>query len=138
MLVIPVGGPQSQILEVWRRAPDGAWDRQRREGRQRAAAARLAPGLAMAFDGQVDERRFQQARLEVIPAPRIVAFGSSRVRDVSGEAFQAAPETLSAWPTRLRSTAPVARFQMRAVLSSLVVASFVPSGEKATYMTGRV
>jgi protein-L-isoaspartate(D-aspartate) O-methyltransferase len=31
MLVIPVGGPQSQILEVWRRAPDGAWDRQRRE-----------------------------------------------------------------------------------------------------------
>jgi len=31
LLVIPVGGPQSQVLEVWRRAPDGAWERQRRE-----------------------------------------------------------------------------------------------------------
>ena len=31
LLVIPVGGPQSQVLEVWRRTAAEAWDRQRRE-----------------------------------------------------------------------------------------------------------
>lgn len=67
------------------------WDQRRREERHRAAAARLGPGVVMAFEGQVDERRFQQARLEVIPRARLVAFGSSRVRDVSAEVAGAAP-----------------------------------------------
>jgi len=31
LLVIPVGGPQSQFLEVWRRSAGDAWERQRRE-----------------------------------------------------------------------------------------------------------
>jgi hypothetical protein len=31
----------------------------------------------------VDERRFQRARLESVPAPRVIAFGSSRVMEVS-------------------------------------------------------
>jgi protein-L-isoaspartate(D-aspartate) O-methyltransferase len=31
LLVIPVGGPQSQVLEVWRRTSAGAWERRRRE-----------------------------------------------------------------------------------------------------------
>ena len=31
LLVIPIGGPQSQTLEVWRRASGDAWERQRRE-----------------------------------------------------------------------------------------------------------
>src|SRR5262245_20285181 len=50
----------------------------------RWAAARLEPGLAMTFEGYVDERRFQEARLDVIARPRLVAFGSSRVREVTG------------------------------------------------------
>ncbi len=29
VLVIPVGGPHAQVLEVWRRAADGEWERQR-------------------------------------------------------------------------------------------------------------
>src|SRR5262245_15409911 len=67
------------------------WDRARRDRQLEAGAAHLAPGLVVAFDGQVDERRFQQVRLDVIARPRIVAFGSSRVRDVSGEMAGAAP-----------------------------------------------
>jgi len=67
------------------------WDQERRDRRLEAGAARLAPGLVVAFDGQVDERRFQQARLEVIGRPRIVAFGSSRVRDVASEIAGAVP-----------------------------------------------
>ena len=31
LLVIPVGGPQSQVLEVWRRLPGGAWEGERRD-----------------------------------------------------------------------------------------------------------
>jgi|SRR5262245_37043628 len=70
-----------------------AWDAHRRAERQRSAAARLVPGLTVAFDVQMDERRFQQARLDVIPAPRVVAFGSSRVRDVSTATAGMAPGT---------------------------------------------
>ncbi|MFI5325630.1 MAG: hypothetical protein ACHQ7H_05300 [Candidatus Rokuibacteriota bacterium] len=58
-------------------------DRARQDERIRVAAAALRPGLAMVFDGFVDERRFQKARLEVIPRPRLAAFGSSRVREVA-------------------------------------------------------
>jgi hypothetical protein len=68
-----------------------AWERARRDDRLHAAAAALRPGLAVLVEGPIDERRFQAARLEVIPRPRWVAFGSSRVRDVSGAIAGAAP-----------------------------------------------
>src|SRR5215472_6306694 len=69
-----------------------AWERARRDDRLLAAAAALRPGLAVLVDGPIDERRFQAARLAVIPRPRWVAFGSSRVRDVSGAIAGAAPD----------------------------------------------
>jgi hypothetical protein len=72
----------------------GSLDRARQDERIRTAATALRPGLAMVFDGFVDERRFQKARLEVIPPPRLVAFGSSRVREVSSVAAHAGPGEL--------------------------------------------
>jgi len=51
--------------------------------RVRAAAATFVPGQVLLGYRDRDERRFQQARLEVIPLPRLVAFGSSRVMPVS-------------------------------------------------------
>ena len=51
--------------------------------RVRAAAATFVPGQVLLGYRDRDERRFQQARLEVIPPPRLVAFGSSRVMPVS-------------------------------------------------------
>src|SRR5262245_27422146 len=68
-----------------------ASERRRQERLLRAGAAELHPGLAMRFDGYVDERCFQAARLEAIPRPHTVAFGSSRVRDVSSEVVGAGP-----------------------------------------------
>ena len=68
-----------------------ALDRWHRAARLREASAALWPGRALVFDGVVDERRLQEARLRVIPRPRIVAFGSSRVRDVSSQVVRAAP-----------------------------------------------
>jgi hypothetical protein len=59
------------------------WDRSRHEDRIRTAAATFQPGQAMLAYRDTDERRFQKARLAVIPPPRIVAFGSSRVMEVS-------------------------------------------------------
>lgn len=53
------------------------------QGRIHAAAARFTPGQVLLGYRDRDERRFQQARLEVIPPPRLVAFGSSRVMAVS-------------------------------------------------------
>jgi hypothetical protein len=50
--------------------------------RVRAAAATFVPGQVLLGYRDRDERRFQQARLEVIPPPRLVAFGSSRVMPV--------------------------------------------------------
>lgn len=66
-------------------------DRARQDERIRTAAVALRPGLAMVFDGFVDERRFQKARLAVIPRPRLTAFGSSRVREMSGALLHARP-----------------------------------------------
>jgi hypothetical protein len=66
-------------------------DRSRQDERIRTAAAALQPGLAMVFDGFVDERRFQKARLAVIPHPRLATFGSSRVREVSTALVRADP-----------------------------------------------
>jgi hypothetical protein len=60
-----------------------AWDRSRQEARLRAASAGFRAGQVMLGYRDVDERRFQQARLESLPRPRLVAFGSSRVMAVS-------------------------------------------------------
>src|SRR6266498_1760182 len=81
------------VLLVFVLAVNGvaAVNRQRQELRMRNAAAAFRPGLAIRFEGQVDERRFQEARLHVIPRPRLVAFGSSRVRDVSSALVGAGP-----------------------------------------------
>jgi len=68
-----------------------ALDRQRQDRRMREAAAAFRPGLVMPFQGYMDERRFQEARLEVVPRPRVVAFGSSRVREVSSPLVGVAP-----------------------------------------------
>jgi hypothetical protein len=59
--------------------------------RVRAAAATFVPGQALLGYRDRDERRFQQARLEVIPPPRLVAFGSSRVMPVSTAMVGAPP-----------------------------------------------
>ena len=66
-------------------------DRARQDARLGLAASALRPGLAMVFNGFVDERRLQKARLEVIERPRVMVFGSSRVREVSGALVHAAP-----------------------------------------------
>src|ERR1700730_12540199 len=66
-------------------------DQARPATRLRAAAATLRPGLAMVFNGFVDERRLQKARLEVIERPRVAVFGPSRVREISGTLVHAAP-----------------------------------------------
>jgi hypothetical protein len=66
-------------------------DRARQDARLGLAASALRPGLAMVFSGFVDERRLQKARLEVIERPRVMVFGSSRVREVSGALVHAAP-----------------------------------------------
>ena len=67
------------------------WDRARHEARIARAAAAFQPGLALLGYRDTDERRFQKARLAVIPRPRIVAFGSSRVMAVSTPMVGAAP-----------------------------------------------
>src|SRR5437879_1023030 len=68
-----------------------ALDRWHRDTRLRDAASAFRPGQVMPFGGQIDERRFQEARVRVIPRPRVVTFGSSRVRDVSSRLADAAP-----------------------------------------------
>ncbi len=59
------------------------WDQQRHEARLRAASASFQPGRAMLVERDMDERRFQKARIAAIPHPRIVAIGSSRVMQLS-------------------------------------------------------
>ena len=66
-------------------------DRARQDARLGLAASALRPGLAMVFNGFVDERRLQKARIEVIERPRVMVFGSSRVREISGFLVHAAP-----------------------------------------------
>ncbi|HYB42799.1 MAG TPA: hypothetical protein VEL75_13565 [Candidatus Methylomirabilis sp.] len=68
-----------------------AVEARRRERRMEEAVAALRPGLALVFDGYVRERRFQELRLHVIPRPRVVALGSSRVREVSSEIAGVSP-----------------------------------------------
>jgi len=70
-----------------------AWDLARHEARARRLAGEFRPGLAMVFSGYVDERRLQKVRIAAIPPPRIVAFGSSRIRELSGAAIDASAGT---------------------------------------------
>jgi hypothetical protein len=67
------------------------WDRGRHEKRIERAAAVFAPGQALLGYRDTDERRFQKARLAVIPRPRVVVFGSSRVMTISTAMVDAAP-----------------------------------------------
>lgn len=60
-----------------------AWDRGRQDARLRAASAGFRAGQAVLGYRDVDERRFQRARLQAIARPRVVTFGSSRVMEVS-------------------------------------------------------
>jgi hypothetical protein len=66
-----------------------AWDRARHEARVRQLASEFRPGLALVFSGYVDERRLQKARIATIAPPRIVAFGSSRIRELSSATIEA-------------------------------------------------
>lgn len=68
-----------------------AWETAAHERRVRAAAARFGPDQVLLGYRDRDERRFQQARLEVIAPPRLVAFGSSRVMPVSTAMVGAPP-----------------------------------------------
>src|SRR4030095_31927 len=68
-----------------------AWDRGRHEARLRAASASFRTGQAVLGYRNMDERRFQRARLESIPTPRVVTFGSSRVMEISTALAGVAP-----------------------------------------------
>ena len=56
-----------------------------------AMAAQLRPGFVVADYRNVDERCFQMTRLAVIPAPRMVAFGSSRIMQLTSAAAGLGP-----------------------------------------------
>lgn len=68
-----------------------SWARGRHEDRIRDAAAAFTPGQVLLDYRNTDERRFQKARLAAIPRPRLVAFGSSRVMEVSTAMIEAGP-----------------------------------------------
>jgi hypothetical protein len=62
----------------------GAWSSAREEAALQAVPGALRPGEVVLGYRNVDERRFQRGRLGVIPRPRVVAFGSSRVMQLTG------------------------------------------------------
>jgi hypothetical protein len=62
----------------------GGWSAAREEARMQAVPAALGPGQAVLGYRNVDERRFQRARLGVITRPQVVVFGSSRVMQIVG------------------------------------------------------
>jgi hypothetical protein len=68
----------------------GEWLQARRDAALREAAGALRPGLAVLDYTNVDERGFQRARLEAIERPRTVAFGSSRIMQLTTAAAGAA------------------------------------------------
>jgi uncharacterized protein YfiM (DUF2279 family) len=68
-----------------------AWDAERNDRRFQAAAALLKPGQAVIVTRELDDRRLQRMRLQVIPRPAVVAFGSSRVMPLGGAALGLAP-----------------------------------------------
>jgi hypothetical protein len=69
----------------------GGWTAARDESRVQAVAAALRPGEAVLGYLNVDERRFQRARLRVIERPQVIVFGSSRAMQVNGEMIGVAP-----------------------------------------------
>jgi hypothetical protein len=68
-----------------------AWRQRLDEARVQAVPAALRPGHVVLGYRNVDERSFQRARLRVIPRPRVVAFGSSRVMQLTGALVGAEP-----------------------------------------------
>ena len=68
-----------------------AWDGERQDRRFQAAAALLQPGQAVIVTRELDDRRLQRMRLQTIPRPAVVAFGSSRVMPLGGAALGLAP-----------------------------------------------
>ena len=68
-----------------------AWDAERHDRRFQAAAALLGPGQAVIVARDLDDRRLQRVRLQAIPRPALVAFGSSRVMPLGGAALGLAP-----------------------------------------------
>ena len=69
----------------------GGWSAARDEARVQAVAAALRPGETVLGYRNVDERRFQRARLGVIPQPQVVVFGSSRAMQITGALVGVAP-----------------------------------------------
>jgi uncharacterized protein YfiM (DUF2279 family) len=67
------------------------WDAERQDRRFQAAAALLQPGQAVIVTRELDDRRLQRMRLQTIPRPAVVAFGSSRVMPLGGAALGLAP-----------------------------------------------
>jgi hypothetical protein len=63
----------------------------RHDAALRAAARELRPGLVVADYRDVDERGFQRARLEALPAPRVLALGSSRIMQLTTAALGLEP-----------------------------------------------
>jgi hypothetical protein len=68
-----------------------AWDAERQDQRFQAAAALLQPGQAVIVTRELDDRRLQRMRLQTIPRPAVVAFGSSRVMPLGGAALGFGP-----------------------------------------------
>lgn len=64
-----------------------SWDARRHDRRVQALAAGLQPGQAVIVPREVDDRRLQRVRLQTIPRPAVVAFGSSRVMPLAGAAL---------------------------------------------------
>jgi hypothetical protein len=62
----------------------GAWTAARDEARLQAVPTALRLGEAALGYRNVDERRFQRGRLATIAPPQVVAFGSSRVMQMTG------------------------------------------------------
>jgi hypothetical protein len=68
-----------------------AWNADRHDHRVQALAADLKPGQAVMVSRELDDRRLQRVRLQVIPRPAVVAFGSSRIMPLSGAALGLGP-----------------------------------------------
>jgi hypothetical protein len=68
-----------------------SWQQARRNAALVEAAGALEPGFAVADYRDVDERGFQRARLQALPTPRVVAFGSSRIMQLTTAALGLRP-----------------------------------------------
>lgn len=68
-----------------------AWNADRHDRQFRTLAADLRPGQAVIVTRELDDRRLQRVRLQVIPRPTVVAFGSSRIMPLGGAALGLGP-----------------------------------------------